>query len=833
MINLIACVTNYKNKLAIGRGGNLLFKLKDDMIFFKNITTEMLSPMSKLSKNIVLMGRKTYFSIPSKYRPLKNRINLVLTRDPELLKLSPIPKDLSLVKDVYYTDLDTFKRVYIKYNPNVFIVGGSELYNMFLGQADRLYITHVQTNDCKDIKFNIGEEPDTFMNHFNAEYKLVGMTEKYNYNSLSYRILYYNLSKKMSEEYKYLNMMNNILTNGNERIDRTGVGTISMFGTQMRYDISQTIPLLTTKRVPFKTIVEELLWFCRGDSDAKILQKKGIKIWNGNTSRDFLDKRGLYHYPEGIIGPQYGFLWRHFGAKYSSSFADTSQVDTSLIGGFDQLKYVEDLLKNDPFSRRIMISAWSPDRLDEQVLPSCFPAGTLVLTDNGYKNIENVLITDKLFTHKGNWKNIVNLQQREYNDYMFEFKLQYNSRPIKATKEHPFLVKKSGKDIYWCEAKDITTDHMMCLPINKKSIVPTFSVIRGINNERGNELYMDYLMLESMLFEPTLINTKEYKILTHKDEWILLGYFLRNGRINLESISFNLVFNGNELLHYYNMFNNLLDLSFAYENGESVIYTCNDIIWFNIMKSFGDIYNQRIPEWIQDASNEYIEWFLESYTQNNIYTSTFSVDVAYGLQRLYAKLGRMLSIEQFTDLNIYNMRVMSLEESKTYVDCNYIYYDISKINKTKDMTTVYNFEVEEDNSYTVENITVHNCHFNIQFYVTEENKERYLSCMFVMRSNDFDTANNYNVICYTLLTYILAKKYNMKPKELIYVAGDTHIYKNHIEQVKEQLTRTPRPFPKVVVNDAVKHKDWSEITVDDFELIGYFPHPTIKIPMAI
>ena len=84
-----------------------------------------------------------------------------------------------------------------------------------------------------------------------------------------------------------------------------------------------------------------------------------------------------------------------------------------------------------------------------------------------------------------------------------------------------------------------------------------------------------------------------------------------------------------------------------------------------------------------------------------------------------------------------------------------------------------------------------------------------------------------------LLTYILAKKHNMKPKELVYVAGDTHIYKNHIEQVNEQLTRTPRPFPKVVVNDSVKYKDWSEITVDDFELIGYFPHPTIKIPMAI
>lgn len=200
MINLIACVTNYKNKLALGRLGQLLFRLKDDMNFFKNITINSLSKDSKLSKNIVLMGRKTFFSIPIDYRPLKDRINIVLTKDPELVKLAPVPNNLSLTKELYYTDMNTFKKIYHKYNPNVFVIGGSELYNTFLNQAQRLYITQVQTADGKDVTFVEGEEPDTFMNHFSADYQLIGMSEKYNGKykdtSLSYRVLYYQLSKK-------------------------------------------------------------------------------------------------------------------------------------------------------------------------------------------------------------------------------------------------------------------------------------------------------------------------------------------------------------------------------------------------------------------------------------------------------------------------------------------------------------------------------------------------------------------------------------------------------------------------------------------------------------
>merc|ERR1712224_18793 len=98
--------------------------------------------------------------------------------------------------------------------------------------------------------------------------------------------------------------------------DRTGVGTRSLFGKMMRFDLRTSFPLLTTKRVFWRGVVEELLWFVRGDTNAKHLSEKGIKIWDGNGSKEFLEKRGLGHREEGDLGPVYGFQWRHFGAKY-------------------------------------------------------------------------------------------------------------------------------------------------------------------------------------------------------------------------------------------------------------------------------------------------------------------------------------------------------------------------------------------------------------------------------------------------------------------------------------------------------------------------------------
>ena len=172
-------------------------------------------------------------------------------------------------------------------------------------------------------------------------------------------------------EQAYLSLLSHVLENGIERNDRTGVGVLSCFGNQIRMNIEHSVPLLTTKRVAWKQVIHELLWFLRGDTDVKLLQKEKVKIWDLNTSREFLDSRGLGHYPEFVLGPGYGFQWRFFGAKYSVEYADTSKVDVQQIGGFDQIKYIEDQLKTNPYSRRIMLNAWNPLHMNEMALVPC------------------------------------------------------------------------------------------------------------------------------------------------------------------------------------------------------------------------------------------------------------------------------------------------------------------------------------------------------------------------------------------------------------------------------------------------------------------------------
>lgn len=159
-------------------------------------------------------------------------------------------------------------------------------------------------------------------------------------------------------EHNYLNLMRQILDEGIPSPDRTGVGTLSLFGTTARYSLTDgQIPLLTTRKMFLRGIIEELLFFIRGQTDSKILEEKGVNIWKGNTSRVFLDKIGLTDYPEGEMGPMYGFQWRSFGTKENP--------------GVDQLKLVFETLKKDPNSRRIAVTAFNPNAVDKSVLYPC------------------------------------------------------------------------------------------------------------------------------------------------------------------------------------------------------------------------------------------------------------------------------------------------------------------------------------------------------------------------------------------------------------------------------------------------------------------------------
>jgi len=172
------------------------------------------------------------------------------------------------------------------------------------------------------------------------------------------------------EEEQYLNLIREILDRGTWEEGRNGK-TKSIFGASMRFSLANgQIPILTTKKTAWKTCLKELLWFVRGSTDNKLLQEQGVHIWDGNTTREFLDSRGLNHYREGLIGPGYGFQWRHFGGDYDSLTAGVKDGGSS---GVDQLQQIIDALK-DPTqrtSRRLIMSAWNPCQLDEMALPPC------------------------------------------------------------------------------------------------------------------------------------------------------------------------------------------------------------------------------------------------------------------------------------------------------------------------------------------------------------------------------------------------------------------------------------------------------------------------------
>ena len=151
-----------------------------------------------------------------------------------------------------------------------------------------------------------------------------------------------NITRDMKQ---YLDILNRILTEGTEKGDRTGTGTISIFGTQSRYRLEDGFPLLTTKKLHLKSIIYELLWFLNGDTNVKYLQEHGVRIWN-----EWADENGE-------LGPVYGHQWR--------SWPDYNG------GVIDQIQYVVDQLKTNPNSRRMIVSAWNVAEVNKMALPPC------------------------------------------------------------------------------------------------------------------------------------------------------------------------------------------------------------------------------------------------------------------------------------------------------------------------------------------------------------------------------------------------------------------------------------------------------------------------------
>jgi thymidylate synthase len=167
--------------------------------------------------------------------------------------------------------------------------------------------------------------------------------------------------KAAMSEAAYLDLLKTVLTRGKERKDRTGVGTRGLFGAQLRFDLRERFPLLTTKKVHLKSIIHELLWFVRGETQVKPLQDAGVTIWDEWATAEQTARFGR---KAGDLGPVYGHQWRNFGA--------TSRPDgTWERDGVDQLANVVRDIRERPYSRRLIVSAWNPKEAEAVALPPC------------------------------------------------------------------------------------------------------------------------------------------------------------------------------------------------------------------------------------------------------------------------------------------------------------------------------------------------------------------------------------------------------------------------------------------------------------------------------
>ena len=381
-MNLIVAHTfkSVNGLFGIGLNNKLPWNIKEDLINFKKITTLVPNDNKIKYKNVVVMGRKTWDSLPLNFKPLPNRINVVISN-----------RDLNIsYEDVLVSNWEKLEYNIINYQNNInktkpdenllineiFVIGGQQIYELALKtkKINKIYSTEVYKNiNCDTFIMKYFDNTDIKnLNHF----KLLDVSKFLKSNDYYYRFMTYvniNLYKENEiklwenkEELNYLQLMNTILEEGIERDDRTGTGTISTFGNQLKFNLRDTFPITTTKRMFLRGVFEELKLYLIGKTDNKILQDKNIHIWDGNTSREFLDSRGLQRFPEGDMGETYGFNMRHYGGKYEGC---DKEYGNNI--GFDQLKYVIDLIKNNPTSRRIIINLWNPGTQDNAALPSC------------------------------------------------------------------------------------------------------------------------------------------------------------------------------------------------------------------------------------------------------------------------------------------------------------------------------------------------------------------------------------------------------------------------------------------------------------------------------
>jgi dihydrofolate reductase/thymidylate synthase len=326
-----------------GSKGKLPWYVPEDLDFFSTTTS---APGS-----CVIMGRNTYNSLPSTFRPLPNRKNIIVSAS-----------GFTATDDVVVVDsITTALTASVQYS-NVFVIGGAFILNTLISRymylCNSIYISLINI-ECKCDLFLA---TDTFKKYnFELDKPNINfITDKVNNFYSRYKIM---INEEHPEQ-QYLNILSDIIKNGTDINDRTGVGVRCIDGVMMKFDCSNMFPILTTRKIPYKNAIKEIIWMISGSTDTKLLEKQGVMWWKANTSREFLSNRHLA-YREGDIGAGYGHQLRHYDATYYGCEASYNNC------GIDQLLTTINNIKAEPYSRRHIITLWNPKQIHHMALPPC------------------------------------------------------------------------------------------------------------------------------------------------------------------------------------------------------------------------------------------------------------------------------------------------------------------------------------------------------------------------------------------------------------------------------------------------------------------------------
>lgn len=517
----------------------------------------------------------------------------------------------------------------------------------------------------------------------------------------------------------YHDLLNHILERGVIRGDRTGTGTRSVFGYQMRMNLNDGFPLLTTKKLPMRWITEELLWFLSGSTDAKVLQDKGITIWDAWSTKEQCARFGR---DEGDLGPVYGELWTAFGR-------------------------------------------WDLSRTERIGLREPSPRSDLRPDPYGLKS-------DGSFTIIG----------EPYRD-------DSGKKPAHMLCDVKFASGYVKTGVRLTHAEDGSL---------KDPYAPTVCGIGYLGNASENrEMYKRW---SSMLQRCYDVNHVRYS-----------SYGGRGVRVCARWLSFEAFCEDAPKLPGYGPSRRGGKYHLDKDHyGDGTVYSPETCAW--------------LPAEVNMAYTRWKAFEAVSPTGQKFYHGSATAFArTHGLKS--GGVSKVLR-QELSHHKGWSFRYVDIPNLRFMAPVNQIQRAVDMIRNNPESRRIL---VSGWDPHTCDRVALPPCHLTFQFYVDTERRE--LSCQLYQRSADVFLGVPFNIASYALLTHMVAQVTGYGVGDFVHTFGDVHIYMNHEEQVREQLSREPLPLPKLILDPHIK--DIDDFRAEHVSLVDYKPYPGIKAPVAI